>query len=208
MAPKRKMPMSRRNRKKQRLTVRRMQPMVNVPHAFRRMAPRQTIVGQAVYNPLTTAYGVQLSQLINSGEFTTLYDQYRFIKCTVKFFLRIDPAAQSASAASYPKLFWHRDYDDESAPATLDEIRENGKCKYRVMDPNKPVVVTFVPNVLQLVYASAIANTYKPAFKQWIDCNVPGAKHYGFKWGIDDLTNTNYRVDLETECIIECRNSR
>lgn len=167
-----------------------------------------TITGNAAYNPYVSNLVFTLNACIASTEFTALFDQYRILTAVTHFWLKIDPSAQSATGASYPKLYWYRDYDDSANPSNLNEIRQNGKARVAVMTPNRPVTLVCKPNTLGLVYQSAVANQYAPKWKQWIDCNTPDTPHYGFKYAIDDLTNTNYKVEIEITLYFQCRNSR
>lgn len=167
------------------------------------------ISGNAVYAPFLGAFNLNgINNVINATEFTNLYDQFRIDKLIVRFYLKIDPSAQTAATANVPRLYWYRDYDDDTAPANLNEIRENARCKVACLSLYKPVSIVMRPNALQTLYASAVASTYKPVFGQWMDVAVPTARHYGIKLGIDDLTNTNYRVDVEGIVYFSCRQSR
>lgn len=181
-------------------------PMV---HSFKRMARDGiTLAGSAAYNPYTLVFAPNFAQLVNSTDFANLYDQYRINFVVVKFWLKIDPSAQTASGASYPKLYWYRDYDDTTVPTSINEMRENAKCKVVVMNPNRPVTIKFKPNTLQLIYQSSIANQFKPAFGQWLDMATTSTPHYGFKWAIDDFTNTNYTLNAEWTYYFQCRQPR
>lgn len=181
----------------------------NVVHSFKRMfASPTSIVGNAVYNPYLSAYSFSLGQIVNSSEFANLYDQYRINYIVTKFWLKIDPSAQSAATSSFPKFYWYRDWDDATNPASLQELRENSRTKVVVMNPNRPVVVAFKPNVLQTLFNSGVTSTYKAAFNQWLDMSNTNTTHYGFKFAIDDLTNTNYKVDVEIVYYFQCRQPR
>lgn len=180
-------------------------PMV---HAFRRMTAPAQIIGSVAYAPYLSTSGCSLSQVINATDFANLFDQYRINFVVLKFWLKIDPGAQTASTASYPKMYWYRDYDDNTVPGSLSEIRENSKAHVTVMNPNRPVTIKFKPNTLQLLFQSGVANQYKPVFSQWLDMSTTTTYHYGIKYGIDDLTNTNYRVDIEQTIYFQCRQPR
>lgn len=181
----------------------------NQVHSFKRMlASPAAFTGSAVYAPLTQANSFNLGLLQGSADFAALYDQYRINFIVAKFWLKIDPGAQSAAGASYPKFYWYRDYDDDTFPSSLNEMRENSKTKVVVMNPNRPITIAFKPNVLQTIYSSAVGSNYKPVFNQWLDMSVTNTKHYGFKWCIDDLTNTNYTVTPEFTYYIQCRQPR
>lgn len=184
-------------------------PMV---HSFKRMARDGfSYTGNVAYNPLLVTWSanwINLALVVNASDFANLYDQYRINFVVFKVWLKIDPGAQTAATASYPKLYWYRDYDDNTAPGSLNEMRENVKCKVAVLNPNRPITIKFKPNTLQLLYQSTIANQFKPVFGQWLDMSSTNTPHYGIKVAIDDLTNTNYKVEVETTFYFQCRQPR
>lgn len=181
-------------------------------HSFKRMyAGGSQIPGNALYAPLTGVWSgglIALNAVVNSSDFANLYDQYRINYVVLKFWLKVDPSAQTAANASYPRLYWYRDLDDANAPTNLNEIRENGKSRVTVLLPNRPVTIKFKPNTLQLIYQSAIANQFKPVWGQWLDMTTTSTPHYGIKYAVDDLTNTNYRLDIEATYYFQCRQPR
>lgn len=181
----------------------------NIIHSFKRMAAQlPTITGNAAYTPYVNTYVFSLSQLAAVGDFSNLYDQYRINYIVCKFWLKIDPGAQAAASASYPRFFWYRDLDDSAAPSNLNEMRENAKCKCVVMHPNRPVTVAFKPNILAQMFNNGVTTQYAPKFNQWIDMGNTGTYHYGFKFAIDDLTNTNYSVTVEATYYFQCKQPR
>lgn len=179
-----------------------------IVHSFRRGGVTGTLTGNVAYAPYLGNYNTNFGQIINSGDFTALYDQYRINFIVVKFYLKIDPSAQTAATASFPRIFWYRDYDDNGNPASLNEIRENSKGKQAILHPNRPVTIKFKPNVLNTVYSSLGVSNYVPVFKQFLDMSTTATTHYGFKYAIDDLTNTNYKLDIETVVYFQCRQPR
>ena len=168
----------------------------------------ETIAGNAAHNPLIKSYSFNFGQLINSNEFVALFDQYMITYVQVKWFLKIDPGAQAAGAASYPRMYLVRDYDDDMLAPTLNNLREHARCQVVVMNPNRPVVCGVKPAIATQVYNTTLAAGYGPKWKTWIDCNNPAVPHYGIKWAIDDLTNTNYRVTTEVKFWFRCRGAR
>lgn len=178
-------------------------------HLFKRGATATTISGNVAFAPYLSVAGVALNLVLNVAEITSLYDQYKINLVVDRYWLRIDPSAQTAAQASFPKLYWCRDLDDITTPSNLNELRERNNCKIRVMNPNKPIVIKYKPNVLNSVYRSGISDAAAtPMWNQWIDAGVSDLTHYGYKFGIDDLTNTSYRVDIERVVYFSCRNQR
>lgn len=168
----------------------------------------ETISGNAAHLPYLSGYSFNFGQLVNSGEYTALFDQYMITYIQVKWFLKIDPGAQAAAGATYPRLFVCRDYDDGDPPPTLNNLREHARTQVRVMNPNRPVTVGFKPAIASQIYNTPVAAGYGPKWKQWIDCNNPAVPHYGLKFAIDDLTNVNYRVTTEVQYWFRCRGTR
>lgn len=166
---------------------------------FKRYATSQTggytIVGAAPYTPYQGANTFQLSDIAGLSDFANLFDSYRINKVVVRWYLKIDPSAQVAASATFPKLYSVVDNDDIGI-ISQSVMREHPNCKIQVMNPNRPVSRILRPAAQGAVY-QPVTNTYTPKWKQWIDMAATGCPHYGLKWNIDDLSNTNYRVDVE-----------
>lgn len=178
-------------------------------HHFRRSGTVFGYSGNAVNNPLLFWRGSVFDDIVNFAEFTVLYDQYRINYVVDRFWLKIDPSAQTAATASFPKLYWSRDLDDSGVAANLNELRERGNCRIKVMNPNRPVVIKWKPNVLNSVYRTGVTDSSAtPLWGQWIDMSATNLIHYGYKAAIDDLTNVNYRVDIERTVYFSCKNTR
>lgn len=188
--------------RRRRITAKRSRRQV---HAFKRMTPSTSISGNAVNLPLLGVEPVQLNSLYGVNEFSALFDQYTIDRVVLKFFMRIDPSAQVAGSASFPRLYWIRDRDDSTLPPNIQTLKERQNCKMAILDPNRAVTISFRPNVLQEIYSSATTSTYSPKWGQWIDMADTAARHYGIKYAVDDFTNTNYRLDIERIFYFRCR---
>jgi hypothetical protein len=177
-------------------------------HYFKRSFIGATITGNVAYSPYTAGVFWTLGSLPNVSDFTNLFDRYMitYVKCFIH--LKLDPSSQSATLATLPKLYYVRDYDDATTPSSINELREHSKCTYRVMNPNRPIVIGIKPATLALAYRSAVASTYSPKWKTWIDMATTDVPHYGLKLAIDDLTNTNYKVDFEYKIWFACKDTR
>lgn len=175
-------------------------------HSFSRNFPQFTVTGSVAYAPYQSYTNVTLNQVVNSSEFSSLFDQYRISYCVTKFWLRIDPSAQTAASATYPKLYWVRDYNSQTI-LSQNDMRERSNLRIAVLKPDRPVVMKFIPNLLtQQNYTGLGTSSYTPVFKKFIDTGSMSAVHYGCIYNIDDLTNTNYKVDIETTVWFQCKN--
>lgn len=173
------------------------------------VASAGSINGSVGFAPYLGAFTYNLSALVNSQEFTNLFDQYRITFIVARWWLSVDPSAQTAAAAVYPKLYWYRDYDDSTIPGSLNEMRENGRTKVVNMHPSRPITIAFKPNTLLNVWNTGFTTaTQSPAWKQWIDCTNPNTTHYGYKMAIDNFTNTNYTLTSEVTYYFQCKSVR
>lgn len=204
----------RRTRRRVRATIARTPRLIgNGVHHYKRMFSGSAngvsiIAGNAVHNPYVGAFGVTLGQVVNSSDFANLYDQYKINYVVVKWFMRRSIDAQSATGAVVPRMYWYRDYDDAGTPSSIDEFRENSKTRSALLLENRPITWKFKPNVLGVVFQSAIASQYAPKFGQWLDMSNTSTPHYGMKFAIDDLRNTNYSVECEVTLYFSCRQPR
>lgn len=176
-------------------------------HRFIRSYQALDLPGNAVYNPYQGALSTSLAQVTNSAEFTALYDQYMITYVKYMFYLEVDPSAQAAASAIYPKLYMTREQDN-STVNSMNEMRERGNLQIRVMNPNRPVVVGFKPNLLEQQWYNGVTNGFTPVYNKWLDQANANVPHYGLKFNIDNLTNTNYRVRIEARVWLACKNSR
>lgn len=173
---------------------------------FRRNAANETdMVGLPASAPLLRTYQFSLSNVTASTDFTNLFDMYKITFVQVKFYLVIDPSAQAAAVARYPRMWWTRDYDDANT-LSINQIRERSKCGSALLTPHKPIVINVRPAITTQVYRTPISTGYAPKWNQWLDADQPDIPHYGLKIALDDLTNTNYRVQHEIKYWFACKN--
>lgn len=183
-------------------------PSSSSPHHFRRLFNVGTWAGNAAYVPLAQATGFAMNALPGVTDFTTLYDQYKVTHIQLRFHLRIEPGAQVAADASYPRLFYITDHDDLTPPSSIDDIRQNSRCKVRVLQPNKEIIVNFKPSILTVMYQSALASGYTPAYNKWVGMSNTVLPYYGLKWCVDIFNNVNYRLDVEGVAWFQCKSTK
>lgn len=181
---------------------------VSEAHRFVRRFDWTNVSGNAVFAPWLNSATFSFNQLPGVGDFTSIFDRYKITYIKLYIWLKIDPSAQTPATASYPKLYYVKDYDDAIIPSSLNELREHQNCKVIVMNPNRPIVIRLKPSTLSLSYRSALASTYSPKWQQWIDMANIDVPHYGLKLAIDDLTNTNYQVRFEGKMWFVCKDVR
>lgn len=176
-------------------------------HRFSRMVQFNIAAGAA--NP---AYGVAtyaLNGLPNFSEFTNLFDQYKisFVKLTWQ--LNVDPSAQAAASAVYPRLYTFNDFTDITTPTTLDEFRQRPKTRVRMLTPTRPVISTCKPAVqVEVLKTVGGVTVNAPRWKQWIPSENNDVQHLGTKYAIENFTNTNYSITLTVKYWVQCKQTK
>lgn len=187
-------------------------------HSYKRYATvvnYQVAAGATAHN---NSFVFTLSDVRNSSEFTTLYDQYMITGVLCRFQLINNPDANnnlnvtttSNAMNFYPRLYYVRDYDDVGIEATND-IRERGNAATRILRPNSEVKIFVRPSIRNNVYLDGVTPASSPLWRQWLDCSSAGVPHYGLKFSIDMLGVTSLQdcfVRVEKTYYLKFKNSR
>lgn len=166
---------------------------------------------------LSRQYTIQFNDMIQSADFTSLFDMYRIVKVTYKFQLINVPEASLVTNASsaalangtnwYPKMWYVVDHDG-GATETLNSIRERQGVKCRILRPQKEVKVTFKPMCRVLTYKTADTEGFAPRNIK-IDMNDTDVPHYGLAVvfdtnGLDPADNYPFKVSVERKITFQC----
>lgn len=139
----------------------------------------------SISNTLPTfgAFNFSLSDLPNYTEFTSLYDMYKIncVKITI-----IPQQTQSISIGSInnpnasARFFSAIDYNDGSAPTSIDDIRQYQSCKMTpILRTHKRVI--FKPKIL---------DTNGFSISPWMATTTPSANYYGLKYAVEPMEST------------------
>lgn len=140
-------------------------------------------------NSTTIAYFFTLAAwLSNYTEFTPLFDQYRLRRVIMKF--RLVPPSEANNTPTtlqfYPDIAVTVDHDDANTPTTIDEIKQYGKCKTGVLQPNTWFTYRCYPTASMQLYRTATTTGYAPLKNnQWLDLGYTDIPYYGIKVGVD-----------------------
>lgn len=185
-------------------------------HNFSRHCAQQELTINGTH--LSRMYEIMFSDMIQSSDFTTLFDMYRITKVTYRFqlvnvpeaYLYINSANTSAAVNAnnfYPKVWYVTDYDG-GATETLNSIRERQGVKCRILRPNKEIRISFVPKCRVLTYKTAGAEGYAPRNIK-IDMNDTDVPHYGLACvfdtnGYDPNDTYPFKVVVERKLTFQC----
>lgn len=167
--------------RRRRTRVPRMLKRMNVHH-FKRTFTLTPI--NSATSPVFGGYAFTLSQLPNASEFQNLYDQYRINKILIRFVPnRSESNVQTGTTAGIAQFNTILDYNDATAPTTLNELYEYANWRMtRGISIHKrlftPASVDFVSGV------GGAASGSNPTWKQWLSTSADGIQHFGLKYGL------------------------
>lgn len=173
-------------------------------------------------------YNFTLSDLVNTAEYTALYDRYRINYVVMKLIPRyntnlilsdVDSATVQPATTNYfdnrnyglPEIMTAIDYDSAVTPASINDIMEYRTYKRTL--GSKEHIRSLKPRLL--VDSSNIGVSMA---KKWIDCDKPNVPHYGVIGMItnipklpastDPVAYQKYYIDLDITYFLSMRDSK
>ena len=152
-------------------------------------------------------------------EFSAMYDRYKITSVQLQITLINNPNAVVPSVTLpvttqnvtnwYPKLWYVKDYDDEST-ATIDALKERANVKCLILRPNKIYKIRVRPAILAQTYRTVATTGYSPKWRQWIDMADPDVPHYGIKYdldcqGLDPADSQPFKIRVEYKYFFTCK---
>lgn len=159
-----------------------------------------------VANTWVEAYTTIFNDIRGASDFVNMFDLYRINKIVYKFQLVTDPSAQAAANAVWPTLYWSVDPDSASVPASINELRERGNCRSKVLNCTRPVKIIYRPACQGLIFRG-VTSAVAPKYKQWLDMASGDIPHYGLMVGADNVgpVAQQYRMRIERILYFSCK---
>lgn len=139
--------------------------------------------GGAPYRFGGTMY-FKLSNVLQSGDFTALYDRYKINAIKVKVIPLSNYAAVNGQGV-IPTMVYHTDYDDSSTPTSDTDVRVKQGAKEVRLD--RPKTIFFRPKVASMIAGEAGTAYSVPRKAPYINMSYPTAPHYGLKMFFRDV---------------------
>jgi len=134
----------------------------------------------------------QLLNVINQGELTVLYDQYRLDFIALQIWASVNGNTNGDPNALMPLMYYTPDYDDNTIPPDYITVAQYGACKAKRFDTSKPLRIKLKPRTAVMLYNTGVSTGYGQGNpKQFLDCNNNNIKHYGLKFWVKDHSTLN-----------------
>lgn len=199
---------------------RRRGPIVRVQgaHTFSRRCAVITEEMNGLY--LARMYEISFSDLVQSTDFSSMFDQYRITKVTfsIQMVTNPDSAAYTNAIANvntanipltnwFPKLWYVVDHDG-GATETISSIKERQGVRCRILQPNRELRISFMPKCRTLTYSTSTSTGYAPKNIK-IDMTDVNVEHYGLQCvfdsnGIDPSDTYPFKFTIERKIYFTC----
>lgn len=140
-------------------------------------------------------------------EQVNLFDNFRVMRVLYRFCLSRNPdwASTTANRGWSTRIFWSHDFNDTTGLTQAGLFqRSNLKEVYLNNDKLTTKWYSLKPAMLTQGYESAIANSYTPRWRQWLDTNDAPTPHHGIKYGFNNLY-AGLNLRMEAKIIMECK---
>jgi hypothetical protein len=145
---------------------------------------------------ITTA----LSSFGNLTPFVSLFDAYRILQITVRFF----PAATPPSSGSEGPLYTAIDYDDATT-TPLSSLLEYDTLT--IVQPGVFFERVYQPRVADALYSGAFTS-FGQRKSPWVDVASAGVIHYGLKYAIPNGTIATNLWNTTVTAVFQFRQTR
>lgn len=188
-------------------------------HTFSRRCARITEEMNGLF--LARNYEVSMSDVVQSSDFSQLFDTYRIRKVTFTIqMLNVPDVIQGLAPGGsgindgrvnptnwFPKVWYVVDHDG-GATETLDTIRERQGVKCCILQPNKQLKISFKPMCRTLTYSTPTSTGYAPKNIK-IDMSDINVEHYGLHVvfdsnGLDPLDTFPFKFVVERKLFFSC----
>lgn len=201
-----------RSRSRSRAAARRNPVRAQGIHSFNRYCAAETLEMNGVF--LAKNYKIAFTDMVQPGDFTSLFDQYRITKVVFKIQMMSNPDGfKQLNAVNdnvnnwFPKLWYIVDHDGGPTETIL-SIKERQGVKCKILRPNKQIRIAFQPKCRTLTYSTPTSTGYAPKNIK-IDMSDINVEHYGLNLvfdsnGLDPLDAFPYKFIIERKLYFTC----
>lgn len=152
------------------------------------------------------SYLFKLSSVIDSTDFTNLYDRYKINGIRLKIMYQADSASVGGLGV-LPIFNYCPDYDDAAVPSSLNAVETKQKARSIILTANKPVSIFVKPKVASALYQSLLTG-YAVSKAPFINSTYPDVQHYGLKTWINNFyapAGANNQITIQATYYLSCK---
>lgn len=156
------------------------------------------------------SYLFKLSSVVDSSDFTNLYDKYKILGVKVRIMWQCNQASVSGTSV-LPVISYSVDHDDNTVPSSLYAITTKATSKVKVLGQNNYVDIYIRPRVAGQLYNTALLSGYSTVKAPWINSTYNDVPHYGLKFWINNMymaTGINNQIEIQPTYYLACKESQ
>ncbi len=143
------------------------------------------------------AHAWALADLTNSSSFTRLWDAYRIRKVKMEFLPVANQSPYTSPTSGYvPKICIVADYNDETAPTSIEDMLQRAGAKLKTFSRNQSKIVQ--PAIAGEAFVSQLSQGYTEKKGAWIPTADPNVKQYGIKVAFTALPSQVIKYHMRT----------
>lgn len=152
----------------------------------------------------------KLSNVLQSGDLTALYDRYKITGIKVKI-IPLSNMATTNGQGLIPTMVYHTDYDDALTPTADADVRVKAGAKEVRLDKVRTIFIK--PKIADAILGASAGTAYSvPKNAPYINMSYPDVPHYGLKMYFRDVNlnsatalSTNTCIRFETTYYVACK---
>ncbi len=143
------------------------------------------------------AHAWALGDLTNSSSFTRLWDSYKIRKVKMEFLPVANQSPYTSPTSGYvPKICIVADYNDETAPTSIEAMLQRAGSKLKTFSRNQSKIVA--PAIAGEAFVSQLTQGYTEKKGAWLPTADPDVKQYGIKVAFTGLPSQVINYHLRT----------
>lgn len=163
--------------------------------------------GSLTINNITdtlVGYNFSLNDVVNYTEFTALYDMYKIKAVKISFLPQMTQNVSLSSVNNVNagrRFFSAIDYNSDTAPTNIDELRDYKTCKY----------TNLLRKHTRYIYKPMILDGSSYSISPWMSTASPSINYYGLKVGVeptDSTVSTTMLYEIECKYYLAFKNVR
>lgn len=167
-----------------------------------------TVVADSMTNTYQwgNAWLFKLSSVIDSSDFTNLYDKYKINGVRLKIMYQAETASVGGTGV-LPIFNYAIDADDATVPSSLNTVETKGNARSLILTANKPISIFIRPKVASALYQSLLTG-YEVKKAPFINCTYPDVQHFGLKAWINNFyapSGANNQITIQATYYLSCK---
>lgn len=152
------------------------------------------------------SYQLTFGNIVQSSEFTAMYDSYRISKWVVRLYYSASENPTDSTYVNTAMVGWAFDSNDATTPVDMNQLREYSSFKERPLVRCQPWARITAPKCNLNVYNGAGNAFMVPRRNPWLNTDVTNVPHYAVKLWFEAPAVTTMKVRLVGTVYFACKN--